>query len=70
MMHEHGKSDGPAVPSKPSNKADADRLDRVHPNRAAAERGEARGPAKENPHEGDTLRTQGRNGVQQVLARV
>lgn len=70
MMHEHGKSDGPVVPSKPSNKADGNRLDRVHPNRSAAERVEGRGPAKGNPHEGDTLRTQGRDGVQQALARV
>jgi len=70
MMHEHGKSDGPVVPSKPSNKADGDRLDRVHPNPAAAERVEGRGPAKGNPQEGDTLRTQGRVCVQQALARV
>ncbi len=55
MMHEHGKPDGPVVPSKPPNKADGGRFDRVHPNRSATERVEGRGPAKENPHEGDAL---------------
>lgn len=70
MMHGQGKSDGPVVPSKPSNNAGDGRLDRSHPASSAAERAEGRGPVKGNPQEGDTLRTQGRASVQQALARV
>jgi len=60
MMDEHGKSDGPVVPAKPSNKAE----------QPAAERAEGRGPAKGKPLRQTTLRTQGREGVQQALRRV
>jgi len=70
MMYGHGKSDGPVVPSKPSNNTDEDRTAQRRPNPTAAERVEGRGPAQGNPQEGDTLRTQGRIGVQQALARV
>lgn len=70
MMNERGKSDGPIVPAKSSNNADGGRLDRSHPASSAAERAEGRGPVKGNPQEGDTLRTQDRDGVQSALARV
>jgi RNA-directed DNA polymerase len=60
MMHEHGKSDGPVVPAKPSNKAE----------QPAAERVEGSGPAKGNSTRQTTLRTQSREGVQQALGRV
>jgi len=69
-MYEQGKSDGPVVPSKPSNNANGDRLDRDHPASFAAERVEGRGPAKGNPQGHNTHRAQDRAGVQQALARV
>jgi RNA-directed DNA polymerase len=50
MMHDSGKSDGPVVPAKPSNKAEP----------SAAERVEGRGPAKGNTDEQNALRTQRR----------
>jgi RNA-directed DNA polymerase len=70
MMHEQGKSDGPAVPAKPSNKGTDQRFDQRCPLSGSAERVEGRGPAKSNPQEQTTLRTQNREGVQQALARV
>ena len=70
MMYEHGKSDGPIVPAKPSNKADDGRFDQRHPASSAAEKAEGRGPVKGNPQEHNKPRTQGRIGVQQALARV
>jgi group II intron reverse transcriptase/maturase len=60
MMHEHGKSDGPIVPAKSSNKA----------GKPAAERAEGRGSAKGNPPQQTTPRALDRNGVQQALERV
>jgi len=60
MMHEHGKSDGPVVPAKPSNQAE----------QPAAERVEERGPAKGKPLQQTTRRTQGRESVPQVLQRI
>jgi RNA-directed DNA polymerase len=60
MMHEQGKSDGPVVPAKSSNKAE----------QPAAERAEGSGPAKGNSAWQTTLRTQGREGVQHALSRV
>jgi RNA-directed DNA polymerase len=60
MMHGQGKSDGPIVPGKPSNK----------PACAGAERVEGRGAAKGNPQERTMLRTQGRVRMQQALERV
>ena len=60
MRHEHGKSDGPVVPAKPSNKAE----------QPVAEKVEGSGPAKGNPTWQTTLRTQSREGVQQALGRV
>jgi len=60
MMYEHGKSDGPVVPAKLSNKA---------PQRAA-ERVEGRGPAKGNLSQQTTLRAQHRAGVPHALDRV
>jgi len=60
MMHGQGKSDGPIVPGKPSNK----------PACAGAERVEGRGAAKGNPQERTMLRTQGRARMQQALERV
>jgi len=70
MMNERGKSDGPIVPAKPPNNGEGARLDASHPRPTSAEGAEGRGPVKGNPQEGDTLRTQGRTGVQQALARV
>ena len=60
MMHGQGKSDGPIVPGKPSNK----------PACAGAEGVEGRGAAKGNPQERTMLRTQGRARMQQALERV
>jgi len=60
MMHGQGKSDGPIVPGKPPNK----------PAGAGAEGVEGRGPAKGNPQERTMRRTQGRERMQQALARV
>lgn len=59
MMNEHGKSDNPIVPKKLSNKAEM-----------AAEAMEGRGLAKGNRSEQNTLRTQGRAGVQSALRRI
>ena len=70
MMHERGKSDGPIVPANPPNNGSGNRLDRSHPRPRPAEEGEGRGPVKGNPQGHNTLRTQGRDGVQQALARV
>jgi len=70
MMYEQGKSDGPIVPAKPSNKADDGRLDSVHPASSAAEGAKGRGPVKGNPPGQTTHRTQGRDGVQNALSRV
>ncbi len=70
MMDEHGKSDGPVVPSKSPNNACGSRLDKSHPAPSAAEGAEGRGPAKGNLRERNTLRAQDRIGVQQALARV
>lgn len=58
MMHGQGKSDGPIVPGKPSNKP------------SGAEGVEGRGPAQGNPQERAMLRTQGRARMQQALERV
>jgi RNA-directed DNA polymerase len=70
MMHEPGKSDGPVVPAKPSNKGTDQRNDQRHPLPDPAERVEGRRPAKSNPPEQTTLRAQNRDGVQQALGRV
>lgn len=60
MMHGRGKSDGPVVPTKPPNNAA----------KAAAEAVEGRGPAKGNPSQQNTLRTQSRESVPSALERV
>ena len=60
MMHEHGKSDGPVVPAKPSNKTE----------QLAAERVEGRGPVKGNPLRQSTRRTQGWESVPHALQRI
>ena len=60
MMNKHRKSDSPVVPEKPSNKA----------GQAVAEGVEGRGPAKGNPGEQNTPRTQGRASVHSALERV
>ena len=60
MMNGQGKSDGPVVPAKPTNKA----------GKPAAEGAEGRGPAKGNPPRQTTPRTLDRPGVQQALERV
>ena len=70
MMNEPGKSDGPVVPAKPPNNSGGTRLDGCHPKPSPAEGAEGRGPVKGNPQEGNTLRAQHRDGVQQALARV
>ena len=61
MTHGHGKSDGPVVPAKRSNKAA----------RAVAESVEERGPTKGNTNQQNMSRTQSRNhGVPSALERV
>jgi len=60
MMNEYGKSDNPIVPKKLPNKASLE----------AAEVMEERGLAKGNRSEQNTLRTQGRAGVQSALGRI
>ena len=60
MMDDLEKSDGPMVPTKPSNKAE----------RSDAERVEGRGLAKGNPSQQNTPRTQRRSSVQSALERV
>ena len=67
MTHGPGKSDDPIVPRNSPNKDG--RPTPVRPDRSAEE-GEGRGSAKGNPPEHTTLRTQGRDGVQQVLERI
>jgi len=59
-MNADGKSDRPVVPAKSPNKAEG----------AAAEAMEGRGRTKGNLLEGNTLRTQGRDGVHSALERV
>jgi RNA-directed DNA polymerase len=60
MMNEHGKSDNPIVPEKLPNKTSSE----------VAEAMEERGLAKGNRSEQNTLRTQGRAGVQSALGRI
>lgn len=60
MMHDHRKSDSPAVPGKSPNKAE----------RSAAEEMEGRGLAKGNLREQNASRTQGRNDALSALERV
>ena len=59
-MNAGGKSDRPVVPEKSPNKAEG----------TAAEAMEGRGGTKGNLLEGNTLRTQGRDGVHSALERV
>ncbi len=59
-MHDRGKSDGPILPKKRTNKAPP----------WAAESAEGRGPAKGNSPESDTSRTQSRSDVPSGLERV
>jgi len=59
-MNADGKSDRPEVPTKSPNKAEG----------TAAEAMEGRGRTKGNLLEGNTLRTQGRDGVHSALERV
>jgi Reverse transcriptase (RNA-dependent DNA polymerase) len=59
-MNADGKSDRPVVPMKSPNKAEG----------SAAEAMEGRGRTKGNRLEGNTLRTQGRDGVHSALERV
>ena len=67
MTHGQGKSDGPIVPrNAPNNEG---RPPPVRPDRSAEEQ-EERGPTKGNPPPPATLRTQGRDRVQTVLARI
>ena len=58
MMDDRGKSHSPIVPGKSPNKAQA------------AEGMEGRGLAKGKTLEQNTLRTQGRDGVQRALERI
>jgi RNA-directed DNA polymerase len=60
MMDDLEKSDGPMVPTKPSNKAE----------RSDAERVEGRGLAKGNPSQQNAPRTQHRTSAQSALERV
>jgi hypothetical protein len=59
-MNADGKSDRPVVPMKSPNKAEG----------SVAEAMEGRGRTKGNRLEGNTLRTQGRDGVHSALERV
>jgi RNA-directed DNA polymerase len=59
-MNADGKSDRPGVPVKSPNKAEG----------TAAEVMEGKGRTKGNRLEGNTLRTQGRDGVHSALERV
>jgi group II intron reverse transcriptase/maturase len=59
-MHEDGKSDSPVVPAKSPNK----------PGQPGTEAMEGRGQTKEITLQNNTLRTQGREGVQNGLERV
>jgi RNA-directed DNA polymerase len=59
-MNEHGKSDGPVVPTKSPNKA----------GQPAAAEMEGRGPAKGNPLEQNAPRTLCRQGAPSALERV
>jgi len=59
-MNADGKSDRPVIPTKSPNKAEG----------TAAEAMEGRGRTKGNLLEGNTLRTQGRDGVHSALERV
>ena len=61
-MNDHGKSDGPIVPKKRSNKGDG-----APP---LAENVEGRGPAKGNSVGQTRYRTQGRKDLQNELHRV
>jgi len=93
MMHGHGKSDGPVVPSKSPNnggggrapshgdphtgtKAETPETAKGEPtgracNRPASAEGmEGRGPAKGNPQQQTTPRTQRRVGVHPALERI
>ena len=60
-MHVSGESDGPIVPTKRANKADA---------YAAAESVEGRGPTKGNAPQAHSRRTQSRGSESQGLWRV
>ena len=60
MMHDHGQSDSPAVPTKFPNKA----------GEPAAEGMEGRGLAKGNPRQHDASRAQDRVGALSALERV
>ncbi len=60
MMHDDEKSDGPVVPANHRNKAP----------QGAADGGEERGPAKGNPRQQNTHRTQSRVSVLSALERV
>ena len=70
MRHGQGKSDGPVVPAKSPNNGDGHECDPSRPVYTPAERTEGRGPAKGNPQEQTTHRTQGRDTVQRALTRV
>jgi RNA-directed DNA polymerase len=60
MMNEHGKSDPAVVATKLANKAE----------RSVAEPVEPRAGTKGNANQQDTGRTQSRESVSQVLARI
>ena len=60
MMYDHEKSDGPVVPANHRNKAP----------QGVADGGEGRGPAKGNPQQQNTRRTQSRVSVPSALERV
>ena len=61
-MNGCGKSDSPIVPGKPANNGDVDM--------SSAEQVEGRGLAKGNTREGNRLRTQSRESLQNALARI
>jgi len=60
MMHGHGKSDSPIVPSKPPNEADPEAKEVV----------EGRGLAKGNSPKRNMSRTQSRMGMSSALERI
>ena len=68
-MNAGGKSDGPIVPRKPTNKGDHGGR-KPHPARPLAKSAEGRGPAKGNSFQSTGDRTQCRVSLQVALERI
>ena len=70
MMNERGKSDPAVVAAKPANKAEQPTAERSAAEPTAAELVERRAETKGNADQQSTCRTQSRETVPQVLARI